>query len=228
MRNSLRIWVIGSVVAMVALLAGGWFVGAQPLLAAASAAADTSSQVAAANQSSQIRLAGLQKQSRNLAQLKDEEATAATAVPETLDANGFVTGINTVAASVGVTVQSVSPGTAQAYSPPASITTAQQVAAAAAAPAPSASPSASAAPVAAAPTVPVLAAGDPSISAANFTLVPMTVSAKGPRESTLQFVHALQHDKRLFLVTGYSLSTDGQSGGNVLATLNGFIYALKH
>jgi hypothetical protein len=221
--------VIGSIAAMVALLAGGWFVGAQPLLAAASAASDTSSQVAATNQTSQIRLAGLQKQSKNLSELKDEEATAAAAVPESLDANGFVTGINTIAASVGVTVQSVSPGTAQAYSPPASITTADQVAAAAAAPAPSASPSASAAPVAAAaPTVPVLAASDPSISAANFTLVPMTVSVKGQREGTLRFTHALQNDKRLFLVTGYSLSTDGQSGGTVLATLNGFIYALKH
>ncbi|MCU1474304.1 hypothetical protein [Amnibacterium sp.] len=229
MRNSLRLWVIGSVVTMAALVAGGWFVGAQPLLAAASSASDSANEIAATNQTTQIRLAGLEKQSKDMAGLQAEVDKARTAVPTSLDANSFVERINQIAASsfVTVSVVSVAPGTAQAYSPPASVTTAEAAAAAAAQPSASPSPSASAAPVAATPTVPVLAATDPSITGANFTLVPMTVSVKGTQEGTLRFVHAVQTDTRLFLVTGYSLSTDGVSGGKVLATLNGYIYALK-
>ena len=229
MRNTLRLWVIGSVVTIAALVAGGWFVGAQPLLAAASSASQSATEVAAANQTTQIRLAALEKQSKNLGALQAEVAKTNAAVPTDLNANSFVQRINQIASSsfVDVSVVSVTPGTAQAYSPPASVTSAQQVAAAAAQPSASPSPSATAAPVAATAATPVLAATDPSITAANFTLVPMTVSVKGSQEGTLRFVHAVQTDTRLFLVTGYALSTDGVSGGKVLATLNGYIYALK-
>lgn len=228
MRSTLRLWAIGSVATMVALIGGGWFVGAQPLLSAASSASETASQVAAANQTTQIRLAGLEKQSKDMGALQAQVAQADVAVPSTLDANSFVQRINQIAAVKSVTVVSVAPDTAQAYSPPASVTTAEQAAAATAQPSPSPSPTDSAPPVAATPTVPVLAAADPSITGANLTLVPMTVSVKGTQEGTLQFSHAVQTDSRLFLVTGYSLSTDGQSGGAVLATLTGYIYALKH
>lgn len=233
MRNTLRLWVIGCVAAMVALVAGGWFVGAQPLLSAASDAAQSAAEVASTNQTTQVQLAGLAKQSRDVATLNAEKQTAEAAVPTTLDANAFVQRINDIATSVGAKVQSVSPGTPQAYAPPTSIATAQQAAATAAQPAPSASPSpsasASAAPAAPAPaaTAPVLAAYDPTITGANFTVVPMTVSVKGTMESTLRFTHKLEHDSRLFLVSGYALSTDGQTGSTVLATLTGYIYTLK-
>jgi hypothetical protein len=230
-RNTLRLWVIGSVAAMVALVAGGWFVGVQPLLAAASSASQSASQVASGNQSTRIRLAGLEKQSKNMGLLQAEVDKAHAAVPTTLDSNSFVQRINQIASSdfVKVSVVSVAPGTAQAYSPPPSIAAAQQAAAAAAQPSASPSPSdnGAASPIAASPAVPVLAATDPAITGANFTLVPMTVSVKGTQEGTLRFAHAVQNDSRLFLVSGYSLSTDGVSGGKVLATLTGYIYAVK-
>lgn len=227
MKTNLRIWVIGSVVAMVALLGGGWFVGAQPFLDAASAASTSASQLAMTNQSTQSRLARLAKQASDIQGLKSQEAVAAAAVPASLDSNAFVARINAIAATVNVSVQSVTPGAPQAYTAPASVQAAQQAAALAAQPSSSPSASASAAPAPAAPTVPVLAATDPSISGANFTVVPMTVAVKGTMEATLQFTHALQHDRRLYLVTGYTLAS-GQSGGKVLATLTGYIYALKH
>jgi hypothetical protein len=227
-KNNLRIWVIGSVAVMAALLLGGWFVGVQPFLAAASTASASADQVAASNQATQTRLAGLVRQSNHMDELKAEEQSVAAAVPSSLDANGFVDRINAIAADskVHVVVQAVTPGTPQAYTPPASAEAAQQAAAAAAQPAATPAPTAAAV-AAAAPAEPVLAATDPSITASNFTVVPMTVSVKGTMEGTLRFTHALQHDTRLFLVTNYALSTDGMSGGQVLATLNGYIYSLK-
>lgn len=230
MRNNLRLWVIGSVAVMAALLAGGWFVGVQPFLAAASDTSDAAAQVAASNQAAQIRLAGLAKQASHLDQLQAQEQAAAAAIPATLGSNSFVDRVNAVAALRGVTVQTVSPGDPQAYAPPASVAAAQAavVAAQTAAASPSASPSPTPAPAVVAPAVPVLAASDPSITAANLTVIPMSVSVKGGMEGTLRFVHDLQHDQRLFLVSSYALSTQGQSGSSTVATLNGFVYTLKH
>jgi hypothetical protein len=227
-KTNLRIWVIGSVVAMVALLAGGWLVGAQPFLTAASAASASASQIAMTNQSTQSRLARLAKQASDIRGLKSQEAVATAAVPASLDSNAFVARINAIAATVHVSVQSVTPGTPQAYTEPASVQAAQQAATIATQPSASPSASASAAPAPAAAPVPALAATDPSISGANFTVVPMTVAVKGTMEATLQFTHALQHDQRLFLVSGYTLAA-GESGGHtVTATLTGYIYALTH
>jgi hypothetical protein len=227
-KTNLRIWAIGSVAAMVALLAGGWFVGAQPFLASASAASASAAQITMANQSTEARLARLAKQASDMHGLKSQEAVAAAAVPASLDSNAFVARINAIAATVHVSVQSVTPGTPQAYTAPASVQAAQQAAAIAAQPSASPSASAAPAPAPAAVAVPALAATDPSISGANFTVVPMTVAVKGTMEATLQFTHALQHDRRLFLVSGYTLASGQSSGGGVVATLTGYIYALKH
>jgi hypothetical protein len=224
-RNTLRLWAIGSGVLIVALLAGGWFLGAQPFLAAASAASDSAAQTAQANQLSRVKLAGYEKQAREIDQLKAQETAVASAVPASLDSNAFVARINAIAARVNVVVQSVSPGEAQAYAPPPSVALAAAATTAAAAPA--ASPAPTTATTSTAPVLPVLAASDPSITGTDLTVIPVTVSVKGTTEGTLQFTHALQHDQRLYLVTGYALAS-AQSGGKVLATLNGYIYSLKH
>ncbi|MGN6742078.1 MAG: hypothetical protein ACTHJL_02110 [Amnibacterium sp.] len=225
MKTNLRLWVIGSVAAMVALVGGGFLVGVQPMLNIASAATLSAQQLASTNQATTVHLAQLASVSQHIDTLKAEEAAAAAAVPEALDANAFVDRVNALAAKTGVKVQSVTPSPAQAYAPPASAQAAAQAAAAAqqpAGPAPTASPAAPAA------VSPVLAATDPSITGANLTVVPMTVSVRGSIEGTLQFTQALQHDTRLFLVSGYSLSKDGVSGSKVLASLTGAIYTLKH
>lgn len=225
MRNTLRLWVLGSAVVIVALVAGGWFLGAQPFLAAAETASGSAAQIATTNQLTRVKLADYEKQAAHIDQLKAQEAEVAAAVPASLDANAFVQRINEIAHQVDVTVQAVTPGQAQAYAPPPSVAAA--AATTAAATTPGGSPSPSPAPAPAAPAVPVLAASDPSITASDFTVVPMTVTVKGSMEHTLQFTHALQHDTRLFLVSAYNLA-GGQSGGDVLATLTGYVYALKH
>lgn len=226
MRNNLRLWIIGSVAVIAALLAGGWFLGAQPLLAASAAETASAQQIASTNQLTRIKLAAYAKEAAEIDQLKAREAAVATAVPASLDSNGFVARINAIAQQTGVSVQSVTPGQTQAYVPPPSVSAAAAVATTGATPSPSPTPSPSATGATTVRAIPVLAATDPSITAANFTVVPMTVEVKGSAEGTLQFTHALQHDQRLFLVTGYALA-GGQSGGKVLATLNGYIYALK-
>jgi hypothetical protein len=229
-KNNLRLWVLASVLVIGALLAGGWFVGAQPLLAAASSADASAAQLAAANQATQIRIASLAKEASDVGALQAKVAVTAAAVPATLDANAFVDRVNALAHTRNVAVQSVTPGTPQAYTPPAAATAAAAVAAAAAQPAAGASPAptAGATPAPAVQTVPVLAATDPSITGDNFTVVPMTVAVKGTMENTLRFVHDIQHDQRLYLVSSYGLSAEGQSGGKVVATLTGFVYALHH
>jgi pantothenate kinase-related protein Tda10 len=64
--NKSRMWVIGAVLAMVVIIAGGWFIGIAPQLAIATSAKNERSNVMAANARNQILLAKLKRDYQNI------------------------------------------------------------------------------------------------------------------------------------------------------------------
>ena len=202
MNLNLRIWGLVSGAAIVALLAGGWFVGVQPQLAAADTSTQTAVGQEAQNQVTRVKLAGLAKAAAKVDAMTAQNAVLLKSVPTILKPNTFIRRVSEVAALDGVKVMSVAPGLAVPYSAPA------PAAAAGAAPAPA------------------LAATAPSITAANFTVVPVTVIVTGDADSALQFAHDIQNDERTFAVTGYQ-TAKAEDSSDVTATLTGYIYTLK-
>jgi Tfp pilus assembly protein PilO len=203
MKPNLRIWGLVSGAAIVAVLAGGWFVGVQPQLAAAETSTQTAVGQEAQNQATRAKLAGLVRAAAKVDAMTAENAVLLKSVPTILKPNTFIRRVSEVAALDGVTVMSVSPGTAVAYTAPAPV-----------APAPGM------------PAAPALAATSPAITAANFTVVPVSLIVTGSADSALQFAHDIQNDERTFAVTGYQ-TAKAEDSSDVTATLTGSIYTLK-
>ncbi|MFD1721173.1 hypothetical protein [Amnibacterium endophyticum] len=219
--STLRIWVMVATAAIVAVLAGGFFLGVQPQLAAAATADESAASAEAQAQTMQLKLLTLSKRAAKLESMQAEDAVLQKKVPSILKDNTFNRRINEVAALNGVTVASVQLGKAAAYTSPAG--SAAPATQDAATPAASASPSAApAAPVAATPTT---AKTDPLITPANFAVVPASVTVTGTQDSVLRFSTAIQDDERVFLIT--NPTTSRNDDGTVTAVLSGAIYTLQ-
>ena len=227
---STRVWGAGSVGAVVAIAAGGYFLGVQPQLERT----DQAETAIVSSQSSitqaQVKTAAFAKVAANQAELQTKASVLAKSVPTGLQANTFIRRVNEVAALDAVDVTSVTVGAGTPYAVPAGIAAKAAAAVAAAAPAATPSAGAGAAPVeAAAPavaTAPALAATDPLITPADLTVIPMTVTVTGTADNGLTFVKDMQRDERLFTVSAVTVapSTDGTPA---TITLTGNVYALK-
>lgn len=207
MTINLRIWGIACGAAAVAVLAGGWFLGVQPAFASAAAATQTADGIDAQNQATRIKLASLTKAAAKLDSLQATDALLLKSVPSVLKPNTFIRRVGEVAALDGVSVVSITPGDAVAYSAPASVS------------------SADAAPAGTAAS-PALAATSPLITPANFTAVPVAVAISGSADAVVQFTHDVQNDERVFAINGIQ-STKNDASSDVTSTLSGYIYTLK-
>jgi hypothetical protein len=63
------------------------------------------------------------------------------------------------------------------------------------------------------------------ITGENFTVVPVSVTARGGEKELLAFIEAVQTGKRLFLVNGLDINK-AQAGEGFDAKLSGYIYVL--
>lgn len=198
MTVNLRIWGIASGAAVVAVLAGGWFVGVQPQLASAATSSQAAAGVDAQNQATRIKIVGLTKAAAKLDDMKAKDAVLQKSVPSILKPNTFIRRMSEVAALDGVDVVSISPGDAAPY----------------------------AAPESGIATSLALGKTSPLITPANFAVVPVTVVVSGAPDSVVQFTHDVQNDQRTFSINGFS-STKSDSSTSVTATLAGNIYVLK-
>ena len=211
-RNKLRI--IGAILAVVVVIAGGWVVGIAPQLAASAAANANRASVLVSNSRSQVVLAKLKKDFENIDQLKNELNTLRQSVPTEGGISSFVTELNGLASTHSVIVKSISVSDAKPYSPIAQTGS-------------SASGS-------------TTLVTDPKITPTNFVVIPLQFAVSGDYSKVLDFVHDVQYGRRLFLVT--SLSTTGSTNTKgvinnaskpatstpekVDATLGGYIYVL--
>ncbi|MFF1878191.1 hypothetical protein [Leifsonia sp. NPDC058230] len=223
-----RLWIIGSAVAMVAIVALGWVVGVQPQLTAASAADAQTAEVQALNQKNAIVLATLQKQYKDLPALKEKLAGLTSSVPADVQMPAFIDELTAIAGANGVIFTKWTAADGQAYTPVEAPAAPAQAPAAASTD--SSTPAATPTPTPA-PTAPVQVAGVPPvvsslITAENFTATPVTVTVNGPYANVLGFLKGTQSGQRLFLVTGF-VTKESSTGPGVDGTVSGFIYTLK-
>jgi hypothetical protein len=207
------------VLAMVVVVAAGWFLFAQPQVAAAQAGAGQVDAAQALVASSQAKIASLRADSGKLPELQAKLATLESSIPSDIDSAPFIRQLAAQAAQYGVVVTAVSMSDPVYYAAPTGAGTS----------APAASPSASATPAPSASAAPATPTGwtaptDSAISAANFVTIPAIVTFTGTWGQTLAFLQGLQSGTRLYLVDKVSASAAADDG-TVEITSTGLLYA---
>jgi Tfp pilus assembly protein PilO len=216
-----RLWVIGSVVVMVAVVALGWVLGIQPQLSAATEANSQRATVAQTNAAQEASLAKLKEDYKSIGKLNEQLAALDESVPSGTDAPDYVNQLDALAAASQVTLKGLTVADAQAYTPVAPVAPAAPAASgdAAATPTPTEAPALVAAPG----SPPVTNA---KITAENFASLAVQITVSGPYTNVLNFVNGLQTGKRLFLVTGLATTAVADSPGVVDGTISGLIYSI--
>ncbi len=202
---------------MVVLVAAGWFLVAQPQLAAASTANDSLAGVESQSAATQATIKRLITQQKDLPKLTSDLAKLRGSIPAGADSSDYINGLDALAAASGVTITGLTLDNPVVYSSPAP---------------PAAVPSTGATPSPTPTTAPVTAPAktgwtpptDSRITAANFIAIPVSVTTTGDWSTTLAFFKGLQSGQRLFLITG--ISTDLDVSGVLKATAKGYIYVL--
>lgn len=211
--NKNRMWVIGSVLAIVVTIAAGWFIGISPQLVAASTANNDSATVMAANSRNEILLAKLKRDYANIDAIKNQVSTLQQSVPTTASISSFVTELNTLANARKITLKTISVSDAKPYTPTTQATASKG----------------------SGTTYPQT---NPKITTTNFVIIPVQIGVTGDYAKVLDFVNDLQSGRRLYLVS--ALSTMGATnskgvkgsptftGGSqkVDSSITGYIYVL--
>jgi Tfp pilus assembly protein PilO len=216
-----RILSLGSILAMLLIPVMGWFLVAQPQLAAASAADQQRADIDAQIAESAAVVAKLKADSANLPALEAELDALRGSIPASVDPSGYLDGLGVLAARTGVEISGLTVGEPLAYSP--AIPPVDPGAADAAGDAAAEDEQVDAAP-------PVVV-DDPAIvtnaliTSENFVAIPVSITVDGAYSHILSFVRGLQTGDRLFLVSTLSVTTsDGDAAKS--AAIGGFIYAI--
>jgi Tfp pilus assembly protein PilO len=216
-------------VAAVVVLAGGFFLGVRPQLDSAAASRADVESIDATNDVTRTELARLREQAKTLPEQRAALATLSASVPGSPNPATFISALNTTADQAGVKVSSITVGDAQAYTPPVTAEGTPADGGAAATPA----PSATAAPTGTAPVPTAVApTTDSSITAQNFSVIPVTVSVTGDFSQALAFVKGAQAGERLFLVNSISSSIEAAAATDAAAadaptwSFSGSVYVL--
>lgn len=228
--NASRIWILGTVVLCLGILLLGWFAAVQPQLISALAAEVSRAEVESANAAHEEHLAELEEQFGSLASLEEQLEKLQRSVPPVAAMPAFVDELHALAAASGVSVREVTVADPQPYGAASTVQeTAEEPAAGDdAATGESAAPSEAPAQPAAAPAVPTTSGN--GITAANFILIPVTVTVEGSYSTVLSFVKSAQNGERLFLVNSLTVqpvdAANIGAGAAYNAVLGGFVYVL--
>ncbi|MCU1579252.1 MAG: hypothetical protein JWP19_1456 [Rhodoglobus sp.] len=235
MTQNNRIWMIGTITVMLVIVVAGWFLGAQPFIAAAAAADQQTADVTAQNAAQTAEIAQLTTEMKQLPQLEKDYKTLQASIPATSNTADFIKGLDALATAAGVQIVGFTVGDPLAYTIPASAA----VAAPAASPAPSATPTP--APPVVVSTAPAVAT-NPLITPDNFVGIQVVIDVAGPNANVLNFLNGLQSGTRLYLVTAITstrdvalavgTNPDGQAVAadpNAVTThVTGYIYVIKN
>jgi Tfp pilus assembly protein PilO len=206
-----RLWIIGSVAAMVVVVALGLLFGIQPQLTAAVTADQQRQTVAADNATKLAQLHKLESDFKQLPALKESLKQLAESVPSHPDLAAMISNLDALAAGTGTTIESIAVKDAQPYAPPA-VTPAPASGTPGSTATPTSTPAPTAAPTAtpAKPRAPAPVTNS-QVTAANFVAIPVTISVNGTYGQALNFVDGLQHGKRLFLVTTFASTKSAEA-----------------
>lgn len=232
--DSNRIKMIVAALSGVAVLALAFFLGVQPQLTAASAAADQRSSVEQQNQGLRSTLAQLVAENDKLSTLTADRDARRSSVPDGADMPELIRQLDDMASAAGVPVTSFTAGDAVSYTVPSSAEVPAADPAAGEPAAAEGSDTSTAAPAeAAVPTAPATVT-DPSVTAANFSTIAVTVDIEGSYDQALDFVDRLQKGPRLFLVTTITSSepesgADGEAAaaGAQTWTIGGLVFVMQ-
>lgn len=224
--TKLRIWMLGSAIVALLVVAGGWFLGISPLLTAASAGKTETENVEATNAVQAAALAKLKQQYTGIDALKVDLAELRESVPADADIAGFLRELSAIATASGVTVETFTASDALPYAAPAPEVVEEAPAADATIPegATATGETAETAPVAATTSAAGVPAAPVALDAANFISIPLGISVTGDSAQSLEFVSRLQSSERLYLLTDLSIATD--DAGVVTTELTGYIYVM--
>jgi type II secretory pathway pseudopilin PulG len=213
--NPARIWTLGAVVAIVAIAAGAVGLGVQPQLASAAVADAATIQARSQSGATQVELARLSRLAATQSTLEVTNSKLGSAITGSLRLNTFSQQVRDTAALDGVALVSLSPAAAIAYVPAGAALT-------------PAATTGSKAPAAAAVTPGQFGKTNPLITAADFTLIPVTVTVSGAEAAAVQFASDVQHMNRLFAVNTVGYTAGTADGAAPTTTISGNIYALKN
>lgn len=219
MTGSNRLWVIGAVTVMLITLLAGWFIGAQPLLAAAAKSDSDRASLDAQNAAQQAQIAVLTEQNKDLPAIEADFKALQKSIPGSPNTAAFIDGLNGLAESTGVQVSSITVGETTAYTPPVA-----PVAPEAPTDGSTPAPEATAAPV---EETGYTVASSPLITADNFVAIKVGVELKGSYDAVLSFVKGLQSGPRLVLVVGFTSTSDAVDASQVVAHVDGLLYVIK-
>ncbi|KQO97393.1 hypothetical protein [Leifsonia sp. Leaf264] len=206
--NATRLWIIGATLVAVLLVAGGWFLGISPQLAAAAAADSQRASVLVQNTGLEADLASMIADSKHIKEEKAKLAALQRSIPADVDISDFMREVLASATQRTVAITGVTVGEGQPYAgavekpAAAAATPAAEGSTSTPTPSPSASPAATPAPAAAASTDSA-AMGEPTsslVTPTNFVAIPISLTVSGENANVLDFVESLQSGSRLMLV----------------------------
>lgn len=233
-----RLWMLGSIVTMVAVVVLGWFLGISPQLDAMAAANATREQVESQNAVYEQKLATLKKQFENIGALQTELAGLREAVPSDAGIPAFVGQLDAISKQHDVRLTDISVSDGEPYTPQTPPTPAPVAAGAnGAAPAiPTPAPATpTPAPSAAPAGAPAATPAGSLVTADNFVAIPVSVTVHGAYSHVLDFIEGLQKGTRLVLVTGFNTTGEpsagsaggkAAAGGTITASISAYVYVL--
>lgn len=182
MKLGTQVWGLITVVVVIALVAGGYFLGIAPFLDQQAKAEVARKAALAENQVLESEILQLEQASKNLGDYQDLAADYEKLIPETVDSQRFIRSLDSLAAANGVTITKIAIDRFLPYeAPPIE----EGVEYSEKAPPPFA---------------------DSRITDKNFVIVPISVSVDGGWAESLNFVHQLQFSDRLVLLTSIEQS----------------------
>jgi Tfp pilus assembly protein PilO len=220
--DKLKQWIGLTLVAVLAVLAAGWFLLIAPKRADASALRVENAAQTANNAGLRSSLAVLKAQAKNEPADEAKLAKVAAKIPDNPALPALIRALDKAAASTGIDLISLAPGapTALALAAPATVTPTAPIAAGA---------------PAVVGTTPLAAGSRPAPVGGGGTVasIPVTLNVKGTYFQALEFVDALEALTRAFKVAGLAVapaeSTPGASSGvgpsnKVSVTVTGTVY----
>ncbi len=215
-----RIISLASILVMLLIPVIGWFLVAQPQLAAASTADQQRVAMEAQIAASSAIVAQLKEDGANLPKLNDDLNELRTSIPAGVDPSGYIDGLDALARLNHVSITSLTVADPIAYTP--AIPPADPNAAAADATAEGDGTTEPAAPPVTDPAI----FTSPLIDSTNFVAIPVTIEIAGEWAPVLAFIDGLQSTDRLFLVTGLDTAHAEPGSATMTAKISGFIWAI--
>jgi nucleoid-associated protein YgaU len=218
-----RIWVLGSVIVMVAVVALGFLLGIQPHLKTIAAARADSAAVEAVNLTQTATVDALKLDFAGIDEVRAGLEPLNMSVPTGTEIPAFVNQLSDLAARSQVTVSAITVADAVAYAPVVATPAEESAPVAEDAEATEVVPT-EVGSVATAGIPPVV---DALITADSFASLNVQLTIQGDYDRVLEFVDGLQTGGRLFLVSGISTSNStGEGVVGVEATISGLVYVL--